>query len=91
MASGSGTAGSQSSVGESEGQSGPGAVDPRMGQYLYSNLFLLYFCINSILHGIFLFYFIYAHRIPEWLFLENAVSRIPVCVSPSFRPRVRAF
>lgn len=43
MASGSGTAGSQSSVGESEGQSGPGAVDPRMGQYLYSNLFLLYF------------------------------------------------
>lgn len=35
MASGSGTAGSQSSVGESEGQSGPGAVDPKFPLWAY--------------------------------------------------------
>lgn len=89
MASGSGTAGSQSSVGESEGQSGPGAgaVDPKVPLFLSLSLI---FCINSILHGIFLFKF-YIYRTPEWLFLENAVSRIPVCVCPSFHPRVRAF
>ena len=70
-----------------------------MGNYLF-----LFFVFNSILHGIFLFIFIYtchvpdglflknvASRVPDGLFLKNDVSRVPICVSPCPCRCIRVF
>uniref|UniRef100_A0A8R7TGH4 Uncharacterized protein n=1 Tax=Triticum urartu TaxID=4572 RepID=A0A8R7TGH4_TRIUA len=40
-------------------------TQPNGGSISILIFFSFIFCINSILHDIFLFYFIYAHRIPE--------------------------